>query len=338
MISDHDWTRLTNAGTRGVSRRRIHADSTPDLFLAVAYPGGRRMLQLSVTLTAAGEFVRGAAPLPQTHGMELGFAESTPARRELQLELRDDRFQGVFNSLVDDIATTVASRNSDAAALDSFVTRFRYWIRLLDSVRDSGLSQERRRGLYGELTVMRRLLALGLAPLRAVVGWTGPTQTNQDFQVGGGALEVKVTTGRRRSVVIASERQLDSVGLAWLVLVHLYVDERQGGTGSSLNRVVDDLTAELEDFDAQEMLQARLISYGYLPEHRHLYSEPRYSLRKEDWFDVEGAFPRLVESSLPEGVSDCSYRLDTSTLSNWLVDREAVAQRLNPSPQADGST
>lgn len=330
MIADEDWAQLVSGGRRGTSRRRMHADAIPDLFLAVGYPGDRRMLLLVTDTPTATKFVHSGEKLPQTRGMEIGFVPTSPGEHELQLVLTNDDLHEVFNPLASDIAETVAYDVSPQTAVRTFVSRFRRWVQLLDSVRETGLDSNDRRGLFGELTVLVDLLDLDMSCATAVASWTGPNRTDQDFQVADGAIEVKSTSGRQKAVSIASERQLDDVGISWLVLVHVAVDERRGGNGLSLNDLVAELLDRLDTAE-RELLWSRLVAFGYLPGQEDLYAEPRYTLRAKTHFDVTGGFPRVVESDLPNGVSDCSYRLDLAALAPWLTDAEILRTRV-PGP------
>lgn len=316
MIAEEDWAKLLSGGQRGTSRRRLHPDASPDLFLAVGFPGERRILVLVTDTATATSFVQSGQKLPQTKGMEIGFVPSSPGEHELQLVLTDDNLHEVFSPLVADIAEAVANDAGDRSAVRVFVSRFRRWVQLLDSVRSSGLSATDRRGLFGELTVLADLIDLGVPSNAAVTSWTGPNNTNQDFEIADGALEVKTTAGRSKKISVASERQLDDTGLSWLLLAHIVVDERRGGTGQSLNDLVADLLRRLDTAD-RDLLWSRLVAFGYLPAQQEMYAEPRYTLRGMSLFDVSAGFPRIIENNLPNGVTDCAYQLDLAALEHW---------------------
>lgn len=203
--------------------------------------------------------------------------------------------------------------------------RFGRWQALLSAVSRDGLTVEARRGLYGELLVLGDVLLSRLAPSGAVAAWTGPTGTNQDFEMPEVAMETKASTAKRpRSIRIASERQLDGTGTASLLLALAQLDERRGGTGESLNRRVDQIRGRLTDPATRTRFDGLLIQAGYLPGQRDLYDEPRYTLRELRFWHVRDGFPRLVEADLPDGVGNCSYHLDVSALSAYRAGADEV--------------
>ncbi|GGR73243.1 hypothetical protein GCM10010169_16570 [Micromonospora fulviviridis] len=165
-----------------------------------------------------------------------------------------------------------------------------------------------------------------LSPQDAVSAWRGPTGANQDFELPSCAIEVKTGAGRNPgSIVIASERQLDETGTDHLLLAHLSVDERRSGSGQSLNDVVDSVKEMMATAPARAEFGDRLVRVGYLSEHRHLYDDARYTVRRTDFWHVNGDFPRIVEADLRSGVGDCRYRISTVGLDQYGVSAERVA-------------
>ena len=320
------WSRLAEgAGTAGISSLRLHPDSEPDLTLALQNPGNRRMLVLKLSRPAAAHAIRTLRDLPQTRGMELQFAAAGGGRHELQLILDDTELASVFNVLVDDIAGYTAGEPDDTRVVTTFVRRFSSWVELLSAVSAGGLGPGPRRGLVGELLLLSRLLSAGTDSAAAVSGWTGPLRANQDFQLLDASIEVKTTTARQpHSIPIASERQLDPIGQRRLFLVHLVLDERRGGDGSSLNHIVGEVRGELNNDKARARFDELLINVGYLPAQRPLYDEPRYSTRDVHYYALHGDYPRVVESDLRLGVGDCSYMLSVAALQPWEVDGDEL--------------
>jgi hypothetical protein len=328
-VSEDDWRQLESehhAG--GVVTLRLFPQSAQDIFLAVQQPSGCRMLVLRVPGSAAEAQVRRGA-LPSTRGLALQFVPAGHGARDLQVVLTADDRREVFNPLITDMAVTAQAAPDPAEAVNRAVERFEQWRHLLQSIADTGLDVETRRGLYGELAVLRTHLLPNLPADIAVRGWTGPTGTNQDFQLDSAAIEVKIGTAMQpQSIVIANERQLDDTGVGQLLLTHLSVDERRGGSGESLNTVVDAVRAAVTSAEVRAAFDDLLTRTGYLPGQRHLYDEPRYTLRQVRFWHVTTDFPRIVEADLRTGVGDCRYRLSTVGLDQYGVSAEQVVHIL----------
>lgn len=326
-IDEDAWRQLESEHhPAGVVTLRLFPGSPQDIFLAVEQPTGQRMLVIRVPNAAAEAHVRHGA-LPVTRGLTLRFAPAGPGRRDLQVLLTAQDRREVFNPLVTDMATVAADATDPAQALDAAVRRFEHWRHLLQSITDSGLGTPARRGLYGELAVLRDHLLPHLPADAAVGAWTGPTGTNQDFQLESAAIEVKTgSTAAAQNIVIANERQLDDTGVGRLLLAHLSIDERRGGSGESLNNLIDTIHTLVTGAAARSAFDDLLARVGYLPSQRHLYDEPRYTIRDTRFWHVADDFPRITEADLPTGIGDCRYQLSTVGLDPYRVPAEKVAQ------------
>lgn len=326
-ITEEDWQELESPHqVPGRAVRRLHPNSAVDIFLSVDHPSGRRKLVLRSDAHSADEIVRGAGRLPRTTGIEMQVLAASRLEYELQLVLLTGELQEVFNPLVADVATTAAGASTAAVALSAAVDRFVRWQELLRAVEKDGLGTDARRGLFGELLVLGERLLGRVPDAQAVEAWSGPTGANQDFQLPRVAIEVKTTAAKRPlNIRIASERQLDDTGTPSLLLCLVTLDERRGGTGQSLNQRVDAIRRQLSSRSDLARFDALLVQAGYLSVHHEHYDEPRYTQREQRFWHVGNGFPRLVESDLQEGVSDCTYLVAVSGLDRHRATDEDVA-------------
>lgn len=326
-ITERDWEELeADRHTRGITVRRIHPDSPYDIFIAVQHPDGRRMLILNVPARDADQALRRVRSLPRTRGLEMHVARPGGDRSELRVVLTDRSVREVFNPLASDIASTTQAAASPVHAVLAAVSRFEHWRHMLDKLAETGLTPEARRGLFGELTVLRDHLLPVLPPVDAVRAWTGPAAANQDFQLPGAAIEVKTSSGKEpQQLVISNERELDTKGTTTLILAHMSLDERRGGTGENLNAAVDSTREHVNDTVAKALLDDLLVRAGYLTHQRAIYDEPRYTIRRQRFWHVTGDFPRITEGDLRPGVGDCRYHLSTAGLDQYQMTAEEVA-------------
>ncbi len=73
----------------------------------------------------------------------------------------------------------------------------------------------RKRGLWGELHTLHKLLLVSAERAIVLRGWQGNSAASQDFQYPSLAIEVKTTAAKQpQTVRISSERQLDTMALA----------------------------------------------------------------------------------------------------------------------------
>ncbi|MEV5754942.1 PD-(D/E)XK motif protein [Actinoallomurus sp. NPDC052308] len=324
-ITETDWQDLeTPQGTPGRSMRRIHPESPHDLHIAVTYPQRQRMLVLDTDERGYERAVIAFGRLPRTQGLELAFSRLSRQHYELRIALTSDSLKTVFTTLVVDIARAISQAPDGASAVTTAINQFERWQTLLQSVGEDGLNLAARRGLYGELLILRDYVIPELGPASGVMSWTGPSGTNQDFQLPSCAIEVKATTARASSeLTIANERQLDGTGVAYLVLALVILDERRGGLGTSLNAMVESARQTLPQA-AQADLDEHLAKVGYFSQHAANYEEPRYTLREIRFWSVHDDFPRITEPELRSGVSNCNYRIQTTGLDAYVLALDDV--------------
>lgn len=326
MISDIMWNELeAHQQIPGRSTRRIHPSSPHDIRVSVTHPAHRRMLLLGIDAKAADAIRSEIHDLQATRGLQINLSSVSGNRYELQIMLTDDELAEVFTPLISDIAEVVRDVPTAESAAEAAVRRFVHWQRLLRAVSREGLARQARCGLFGELYFLLDYVLDTVDQPTAVSSWTGPRQTNQDFQLPGAAIEVKATTARSPGTVqIASERQLDTAGATPLILVHIVLDDRQRGLGTTLNALADEIRARLTSPSASQRFENLLVQAGYLPNQRDLYDHERYTLRHTDFWAVQDGFPRLIEADLPPGVGNCAYTIDVSALSSYSITAERL--------------
>ena len=318
--ADDIWTQLgQNPEASGVVYRRLHPDSGRDLRAVLDTDTGVRSLVFERQWRPSDEL----PALVQSRAVKMRAERRAGGQRmAFVMTLSDATFTDVFTVLARDVADATAAAPDDRQATVVLFEQLERWRSLLQRLRDEGLTSEFRRGLFAELHLLRTLLLPALEPLAAVDGWTGPMLAHQDFQYTFCAVEVKSTVGRQpQHVTVSSERELDDTGVGTLYLFHVSLDERRGGDGVSLHDSVAAIEAALaQDTAARTLLQEKLVRYGYHAQQRHLYGEPRYTVRQTNLYRVTDGFPRLVEAGLPEGVGAVRYNLVLAACTQWRVD------------------
>jgi hypothetical protein len=319
------WSELESVeGDSGLARLRIYPDSHFELHLALELDTRRRQLRFARSWTPADEL----PPFPNMQGIRFRSAVQPDGSNLLLLiELLDPDLADLFTPVVEDLSARVAEAEDERSATLVLAEGLFRWQELFEALRQSGMGTLVRRGLAGELIVMRDMLLGVLAPEAVIACWTGPSKANQDFQRPAVAIEVKVTTGKQpQGFVVANERELDDTATGTLVVAHCSLDERQGGTGSSLNDLVTEVTTALTGHPlALVGFRERLARVGYLHMDSDFYVEPRYELRSLNLYQVATGFPRIVESDLMPGVGDVRYTVSLAACSQFLVSSDAVS-------------
>lgn len=183
-----------------------------------------------------------------------------------------------FYELISEVACDVVDNSIDP--IDALRSAVRRWKNLLSG--PSVLSEERQRGLFGELWLLE--IAIRQCGGDAIKAWLGPESQAHDFRFENTEVEVKTTTLEKRVHRINGASQLEpSAGTSLFVLSLMLVDAGLGGV-SLPERVADVVSHLLDDEIALEEFNRKLRMAGYSDTDVEHYTK-RYRFRDE---------PRLV--------------------------------------------
>ena len=238
----------------------------------------------------------------------------------------------LFVILCADVLDHVSKCASEFEAVSVLHNRLQHWKRFFQSRAPEGLSREEYIGLYAELDFFAAVLAAGIAPERLANGWQGPAGANQDFLFGGVAVEIKACTGNDTdSVSISNVRQLDDTGLIQLFLCQGVYDFRQD-SGETLKMLIERLRQLLAPSpSAADIFEERLLAAGYIEPSPSPFERYGFSRRSRRAFHLEDGFPRLLESSLPQGISDVRYTLNLAACAAFEVAEAIVTVAIGSS-------
>jgi hypothetical protein len=172
------------------------------------------------------------------------------------------------------------------------------------------LSLEKQIGLFGELTVLQRILENDVSV--GVDCWTGPNRDSHDFRLKGKELEVKTALSTQRIHTIHGFRQLFPSGGHELALVSVLLAHAPQGDGHSIPELVGliDRIVSARGFPADHF-QDRLDAMGYNYEHAQLYAA-RYVLRQSlSFIPIGEGFPRITLELIQHGLGEEAARVQT---------------------------
>jgi hypothetical protein len=318
VISDH-WAAL-DAAERGSAwlTSALPVESAGLPMLCAIGPDGNRHLLVPLP---PGDRPRPDLRSAAVHLLPLTLQPDSRPVHYVDLVLLRSDLAEIFTGLCADVLAALATGPADALLVIAQVLDG--WRELLRS--GSQLGIEQLAGLFGELTVLTRLLDLRADLLTS---WQGPLRAPQDFIVDSHAIEVKATASSEgRTVRIHGIDQLaaPSGGLMlwWFRLDTATTDgttlpELVGAIGKRVSRPQD--------------LWQLLARSGYLLADAERYGGMRFVVVDEAQYLVEEGFPRLVStdlsSGIPAGVSDVRYAVDLD-LAPAPMQRKEVSDFLN---------
>jgi hypothetical protein len=177
-------------------------------------------------------------------------------------------------------------------------------------------------GLFGEIWVLLNVLIPNIGA-RACSLWSGPDAERHDFIGDHAHIEVKTTTKSEDKHEISRMDQLRAPNGKRLLFASIQLERSQGGE-KTLATLIDEVIEALGmDGKAIDAFESRLAKMRWHDGLRQSSELKKFNLRDAQFFEVEGAFPRLPDDYVPpRGITAIKYTIDISSRS--VLDRGAV--------------
>jgi hypothetical protein len=321
------WEQLereaTNERNAHILVRRIIPESKLDAYIGVEHPDSKRLFALDIE----DSIIERMDALPLFKGLDIVIRSAVSEksnRSSLLVILKSPRFSDLFSLLIDDISTELLETHDEQTALMLTITRLVEWQQFAEQGDKDGLSDDSRRGLFGELYLIHNHILPKLGAV-GVNSWKGFTASQQDFYIDQVAIEVKTCIAKQhQKLTISSERQLDDSFYERLYLYHLSLDAIEAGA-QTLPSLIDDIRKAISDSpNSLQYFNEGLDDVGYLDEHKQMYESVGYEIREENVFLVGGEFPRILESELRPGVGDVRYSISIAECKHSSVELSAL--------------
>ncbi|MCF1504004.1 PD-(D/E)XK motif protein [Afifella sp. H1R] len=240
----------------------------------------------------------------------------------LAITLERNALREVFEVLAADLVEVAARAHQPSGAIAAVIRRLEAWQACLKAHR-SGLSSEEQLGLLGELVVLR-LIAEECGYAAAVSAWLGPLDGLHDFDRQGTAVEVKSAVGVGSLLPISALDQLDTTGLAALLVARPRF--REDPEGLSLSGMVLEVIAEIEDHAPAVLMsfKDRLLRAGIILSTEGPPDGLKVKLEELYGYSISPDFPRLTRSNVETAITEASYLIDERALEAFLIDERAL--------------
>lgn len=261
---------------------------------------------------------------PRLNGISIiDYRPKGDEKNRLILSLRQSEHREVFYRLCTDIIEATQDSKDMASALHVMLRRTWRWHQLLRGERDGRLSPEAQKGLIGEIDYLTTIVLSHFSPAESMTFWEGPAGSPKDFVIGDTAVEVKARRGAARPFIsVSSEHQLDIAGFhaLYLFVVDLAFAAINDEGSFNLNDYIDKAYQSIYEIDpgAVEIFETKLLEVGYQKEDD--YSDCYWIRLGAQAYEVKGDFPRLVDSEVPTGVEDVSYKIDLGEIQSYLIN------------------
>ena len=235
----------------------------------------------------------------------------------ISFQLTEKTQEDVFISMCSNLILYSSGAHSEIEALSMVELRYRQWRRLMEYKNTAILSDEKRRGLIGELLYLKRILEAGKTCSDALAGWVGPDGADQDFVFDNRWREIKTTGLSSDKIAIHSIEQLGDEGdYGDLLVFRVDPCAPEAENAFTLRKLVKDIT-NMFGGALPEIAQFtdKLSSVGYID--MEIYDNYTYKYYKDETYDVNFDFPKLARQKVRPEITKCEYTISISSISRW---------------------
>lgn len=314
----------------GLLYQRYSAEIKPDIYVSLKIP--ERLRCISVHLSKSYDINITNINIFRDIKLDTFNDDNNPDKVFFLIILLNNQLSDIFSTLCEDLILKVAEITDENDLVNHLVARLEAWRSLFEKLSRQGLSEEFKRGLYGELYFLRKFLLNNDNHIFCLNSWRGPEKSVQDFHYAEWAVEVKTTHGKKHQQIhISNERQLDTSFVPFIFLYHLSLEERQHH-GETLNEIIEELNDILSENPVSlNTFKLKLLEANYFDIHREFYNNPGYSVRNEKLYRITENFPRITESLVPSGVGNVRYTIIVTDNTEWNIDENELFEILRES-------
>ena len=260
--------------------------------------------------------------LPSLMGIQAVYvpANGQVSQTRLVLVLNEKSNWELFLALCNDLVQATRFAQDTLSAVHIVVRRLTRWQEFLKRRPSDLLTEDKIKGLIGELLFVRLHLAPKFGIGMAVQFWQGPEGLPQDFNIGDSAVEVKCRSGATAPyVTIRSADQLcPQLNEMYLFVVTLGKTIPEAPDAVNLPSLVSDLRDMLQadGSDKIERFNDLLHLVGYVDTDRYL--EFSYVLSNAVMYRVVDGFPRICSDEIHHGIVRLSYDIKLSECHPYL--------------------
>ena len=235
----------------------------------------------------------------------------------ISFQLTEKSQEDVFISMCSNLIEYSSEADTEINALNMVEMRYRQWRRLMEYKNTAMLSDEKRRGLIGELLYLKRTIEEGKPIADTLAGWVGPDGADQDFVFNEKWREIKTTGLSSDKISIHSIEQLgDEEDEGDLIIFRVDPSAPEAEGAFTLRKLVHDIIkmfgGSLTDI---ELFSDKLSSIGYID--MEAYDKYPYKYFRDEAYTVNASFPRLTRTNIRPEITKCEYTISISSIDSW---------------------
>ena len=244
----------------------------------------------------------------------------------LCIYLKNSVFLDIYLKLIEKIITSIYLIKQEKASIQTIYKKLSNWRKCFEDESFDGLTNEEIRGLYAELTYLKKVLNENLSTEKVILSWKGPERGLHDFIHTNCTAEVKSCSKNKEKIGINNIEQINYKFYKNLFLVVCILENSIGG--ENLNDLINTINNKIDhNQNAKQAFDDKLNAYGYYEMHKEKYNQ---SMKVDALviFKLDNNFPTILKSDLKKGVSDVTFSINISDCQKFETNFEEIKKLL----------
>lgn len=290
------------------NQKKISVDSCIEVFFGYSFDGNLRLSFMS----------RNTPPkIESTKILHVVQGRENKDTYWTSFDLLNTDLREAYFSFCENLINSISGITDEGTALNLLKRRFVTWKTLFQKASSQDISKEKLLGVFGELTVLKEILAPKYGINTAVQAWGGPDMQSKDFTMDNTWYEVKTVGANTDSIHISSLTQLDSEYNGHLVVVRAEaVSPEFNGKCSAIIDLVKEILLMVSDENIENMLISKVHSIGI-----DIFGSEisdRFDVKSVTSYAVNGEFPRITPKNVPYSeIIGVQYEISTAAIQRY---------------------
>lgn len=290
------------------NQRKIPVDSCLEVFFGFSFDGN---LRLSFMSKKAPPAIESTTILHVVQGRENKDTYWT------SFDLLNADLKEAYFSFCENLIESVIGVRDEAEGLNLLKRRFVTWKKLFQRASGNDVSKEKLMGIFGELKVLKEIVAPRFGVNTAIQAWGGPNMQSKDFTLKDTWYEVKTIGANADSIHISSLAQLSSDNVGHLAVVRAEaVSPEFGGKSSALIDIINEILLTVSDENIENLFIGKVQSLGidvFGKENAY-----RFDVKSIKSYKIEDGFPRITEKNVPYSeITDVNYVISAAAINRF---------------------
>ncbi len=289
-------------------QKKILVDSCLEVFFGFSKNGN---LRLSFLSTITPPTIQSTTILHVVQGREKKDTYWT------SFDLLNTELKEAYFSFCENMIESIIGIRNESIGLSLLKRRFITWKKLFQKNTGKDVPKERLMGAFGELTVLKDIIATKYGISTAIQAWGGPDMQSKDFTLSDTWYEVKTIGATTDSLHVSSLTQLSSDMDGHLVVVRVEaVSPEFGKKYSAVIDLINQILLLVSDENTENLFIRKVQGLGIDVFGNEI--NYRFDLKSIRSYFVGDDFPRITEKNIPyHEITDVNYVISAAAISRF---------------------